>query len=98
MAWFTSVQGVKDIFVLLLLIGFFSMLLTYQIGLYLPLYPEGHKEPQENHVFKFHAKRIIRKIDAGEEKQSMIQPPLTSSVAEKISLLDKIFKVFQNLL
>lgn len=97
MALFTSVQGVKDIFLLLLLIAFFSMLLTYHIGLYLPHPPVGHREPQENHVFKFHEKRIIRKTDTGKEvflqKKQSIQKVPAASVPEKLNILDKIFKV-----
>lgn len=93
MAQLTSILGVKDFFLLLLMIGFFSLLLTYHIGLNLPRPPEGHEEIKDVHPLKFHQNWISsegyfnHKHKGGNNQQHL------SDATQKLNLLDQIFKV-----
>lgn len=94
MAQLTSILGVKDFFLLLLMIGFFSLLLTYHIGLNLPRPPEGHEEIKDVHPLKFHQNWISSENNfKNQQHKDVNNQHHLSDATQKLNLLDQIFKV-----
>ncbi|XP_061195466.1 cadherin-like and PC-esterase domain-containing protein 1 isoform X2 [Saccostrea echinata] len=102
MALFTSVLGVKDVFLLLLLIGISSLLLTYHIVLYLPYPPEGHKEVKDVHFLEIRQNQIARKtygedgLDLPEKVDHQEQK--ATATTRKLNILNKIFKIEERII
>lgn len=93
MAQLTSILGVKDFFLLLLMIGFFSLLLTYHIGLNLPRPPEGHEVIKNEHPLKFHQNWFSSEDSFNQKHKDGNKQQHLSDATQKLSLLDQIFKV-----
>lgn len=99
MAQLTSTSGVKGIFLLLLVIGFFSMLLqtvTYHIGINLPYTPEDPRELNSDYP----QNRIVRNINSDEDVSFVSQQHKgsnsqqhVSSATQQLNILSKIYKV-----
>lgn len=99
MAQLTSTSGVKGIFLLLLVIGFFSMLLqtvTYHIGINLPYTPEDPRELNSDYP----QNRIVRNINSDEDVSFISQQHKgsnsqqhVSSATQQLNILSKIYKV-----
>lgn len=94
----TSILGVKDIFLLLLMIGFFSLLLTYHIGLNLPHTPEGHKEVKDVHSLNFLQNQINSEDDFNQQHRGGNNQQHLSEATQKLNLLDQIFKLEEQIL
>ncbi|XP_022298570.2 cadherin-like and PC-esterase domain-containing protein 1 [Crassostrea virginica] len=104
MAQLTSTSGVKGIFLLLLVIGFFSMLLqtvTYHIGINLPYTPEDPRELNSDYP----QNRIVRNINSDEDisfisqqhKGSYSQQHV-SAATQQLNILSKIYKLEEEIL
>lgn len=98
MAQLTSILGVKDFFLLLLMIGFFSLLLTYHIGLNLPRPPEGHGEIKNEHPLKFHQNWFSSEDSFNQKHKDGNKQQHLSDATQKLSLLDQIFKLEERIL
>lgn len=98
MAQLTSILGVKDFFLLLLMIGFFSLLLTYHIGLNLPRPPEGHEEIKDVHPLKFHQNWISSEDNLNQQHKDVNNQHHLSDATQKLNLLDQIFKLEERIL
>ena len=99
MAQLTSTSGVKGIFLLLLVIGFFSMLLqtvTYHIGINLPYSPEDPRELNSDYP----QNRIVRNINSDQDVSFISQQHKgsnsqqhVSAATQQLNILSKIYKV-----
>lgn len=98
MAQLTSILGVKDFFLLLLMIGFFSLLLTYHIGLNLPRPPEGHEVIKNEHPLKFHQNWFSSEDSFNQKHKDGNKQQHLSDATQKLSLLDQIFKLEERIL